>query len=425
MKGEVSRVLVVAPRIALDVWRSELHKHSTFNYTCETFTHEWSDPHRVGGTIAWFLAGREETFRATRVNGKLSRPKQDTLKDWRPDAIIFDESHEYKRPGARGAQDAWRLVSHLRNHDLPKPYVLLLTGTPSAKGWRDLFAQFRIMDPQILGTNVSHFDERYCVYGQGPRKYTVIRYKNINTLQAIISTHSSSCTAQEAHLEGRISFNVIPFDLPPQVRSAYDELSDTFVTEVGQQVITAANVGVKRLRLLQLTSGYIQGQQIHRAKVECAQAWLELLAEQGQHVVVYARFTAEVDGITEAARKAGFDVRVIDGRTARRDRLHYLQWFRLGRRGVRALVFQYQSGSQAIELSTAAELVFLSLPDGWVQFWQCLNRVRGPNQTRPVRITAILARNTVDRSVLYGLRRKEDIHRLLLKDPQRFLRGEY
>jgi hypothetical protein len=31
----------------------------------------------------------------------------------------------------------------------------------------------------------------------------------------------------------------------------------------------------------------------------------------------------------------------------------------------------------------------------------------------------------VDRSVLYGLQMKEDIHRLIMKDPKRFLTGGY
>jgi SNF2 family DNA or RNA helicase len=430
MKGELRRVLVLAPAIALDVWRSELHKHYPYSYHAETFTHEWGNPSR-GGVVSetcFFLGGREETFRATRTNGKLVRPKQVHLERWRPDAIIIDESHEYKRPGGRAAQDCWRFVSRQRRgRSDDRPYVLLLTGTPSAKGWRDLFAQFRIMDPSILGTSSQSFDERYCVYGQGPRKYTVIRYRNLPALTQLIDSHSTSCTAEQAGLAGKISFNILNFDLPPKIRKAYDDFAENFVVDLDGTLVTAANVGVKRLRLLQITSGFLtDGRQLHRGKVERAGAWLQLLSNQGEDVVVYARFTAEVDAAAEAARKSGFEVRVIDGRTRRSSRPEILRWFGVGRKGKpRALVMQYQAGSRAIELASAAEVLFLSLPDGWVEFWQCLNRVRGPNQHRPVRITAICGRNTVDRSVLYALRRKEDIHRMLMKDPGRFLRGQY
>jgi len=433
MKGEVSRVLVLAPRIALSVWQSELHKHHTFAYHAETFTHEWGDPLREGGTIdggaiQWLLAGREETFRATRENGKLARPKQQLIEQWRPDAIIIDESHEYKRPGARGAQDAWRLVQRLRKiHTQGRPYVLLLTGTPSAKGWRDLFAQFRILDPSIFGTNVSHFDERYCIYGQGPRKYSVIRYRNINELMAIVGDHSSSCTAQEAGLAGRVSFNIIPFDLPPKIREAYDDLSENFVTELDGQLITAANVGVKRMRLLQITGGRTtDGRRLHDEKLRAFTDWLRVLWGEGEDCLAFARHTAEVDAIHEAAKELGFRTSIIDGRVTGGVRVDVLRSFSKRRGDIpRCLCIQVQAASMSIDLSWAAEVVFYSLPDGWVTFWQNLNRVRGPKQKRPVRITAICGTNTVDKSVLYGLRRKEDVHRLLLKDPKRFLRGDY
>jgi hypothetical protein len=445
LKGEVKRALIIAPRIALEVWASELEKHFPYFYHAETFTEEWNTTTRIFAAdppeVQFFLAGREETFRATRRAGKLERPKQDLLRLWRPDAIIIDESHEYKRPGGRGAQDAWRFVGRLRDarrqtngggEDSPhtRPYVLLLTGTPSAKGWRDLFAQFRIMDPSILGTNASSFDEEYCIYGQGPRKYTVIRYRNLPKLQAIIGAHSVSCTAEEAHLAGKLEFQILPTTLPQKVRRHYDELAEHFLTEVDGQLITASNAGVKRLRLLQLTSGHVGDKQLHRAKEQVAKDWLALLREQGEGVVVYCRFTAEVDAQERLANAVGYDVRVIDGRTTRSARADSLRWFQ-ERRGTSnthaplALVLQYQAGGTSIELSAAAEVLFVSLPDGWVQFWQALNRVRGPNQNRPVRVTAICARGTVDMSVLYGLRNKEDIHRLLMRDPKRFLRGNY
>jgi hypothetical protein len=439
LKGEVKRVLVLAPRIALAVWETEIHKHFPLLATGETFTERWvfnQDPPRGSGytkrhPVHFFLAGREEVFRATRVaGGRLARPKQDTIQSWRPDAIIIDESHEYKRPGGRAAQDAWRLVRRLRSHPThnpTRPYVLILTGTPSARGWRDIFAQFRIMDPQILGTAVGRFDERYCVYGVGPRKYTVIRYRNLSELTRRIDAHSSQCTASEAGLAGRLSFSVIPYQLPQKVRDSYDELVEEYVTEIDGVQLTAANQGVKRLRLLQLCTGYLtDGHEIHRQKVDAVKAWLQLLCEQGQYVVCYARFTAEVDAVWQVAKGVGYRCERVDGRTRQRDRTEAIARFQEQQgHHPRALVFQYQSGSRSIELSAAAEVVFSTLPDGWVDFWQCLNRVRGPNQTRPVRITAICGAATVERSVLGALRRKEDIHRAIMKDPGRFLRGDY
>jgi SNF2 family DNA or RNA helicase len=428
LKGEVKRVLVLAPRIAIGVWETELERHAPYSYHAETFTEEWT---HFEPDVFFFLAGREETFRRSRdPSGSLMpSPRQKVLEEWSPDAIIIDESHEYKRPGGRGAQDCWRLIRRLRQRRKDgRPYVVLLTGTPSAKGWRDLFAQFRLMDETILGTSASTFDEEYCVYGQGPRKYTVIRYRNLERLREKIHSRSISCSAEQANLAGEISFNVIPYTLPPTIRRQYDELAENFVADFDGALVTAANTGVKRLRLLQITAGFLttpHRKKIHNAEIATAQAWLSLLFDQGESVVVYGRFTDEVESLGRAASGCGFDAVVIDGRTKSRDRDNAIRAFQSKASTPRALVFQYQAGSRAIELTAAAEVLFGSLPDGWVDFWQCLNRVRGPNQHRPVRISALCGAGTVDRSVLYGLRTKEDIHGLLMKNPKRFLRGGY
>jgi len=433
LKGEVKKVLILAPKIALPVWQSEIQKHYPYRAYCETYTHAWEHDGWPDAPTEFFLAGREETFRRTRDKDGtlLPSPKVTELERWRPDAILIDESHEYKRPGGRSSQDGWHLIRRLRKSNgpqqTPRPYVLLLSGTPSAKGWRDLFAQYRLMDDTILGTSVGDFDEEYCVYGTGPRKYTVLRYKHLSTLKRKIDSHSTTATAQEVGLAGQINFQVIPYQLPPKVRRAYDSLAAEFVASIGGQTITASNAGVKRLRLLQLTSGFLttpERVQVHSEEVKTARDWLSLVFNQGESIVIYCRFTAEVDAIAAVARGCSFQTVVIDGRTKHSDRVDGIRAFQHSRsRTPRALVFQYQAGSRAIELSAAAEVLFTSLPDGWVDFWQALNRVRGPNQHRPVRITALCATASVDYSVLRSLRAKEDIHRELLKDPKRFLSG--
>jgi hypothetical protein len=430
LKGECRRVLILAPSIALDVWASELHKHFPYWYHAETFEEEWYGITKDRPTFQWghphfYLAGREETFRAVRARTNLRRPKQEALEAWDPDVVVIDESHQYKRPGGRAAQDAWRLVRRLRKKNGDgRPYVLLLTGTPNPKGWRDLFAQFRIMDESLLGTNAGDFDEEYVVRGTGRRKWTILRYNHLKRLTKIVNSNSVTCTARQAGLEGKLFWQVLPVTLPQKVRRLYEELAEEYIVETDAGILDAANQGVLRLRLLQLTAGWTTaGDQIHDAKTTSLRAYAENLSEQGEDVVVYCRFTAEVDSSRDLLARAGFRTQVLDGRTRRRDRGDVVHSFQSDRRSPQALVIQHQAGSLSIELTRAAEVAFLTLPDSWVDFWQCLNRLRGPNQHRPVRVTAFVARGTVDRKVLVGLRRKEDWHGTLMKDPHRFLRA--
>jgi len=426
LRGDVQKVVVFAPSIALDVWRQQLRLHAPFSYHLEDFDFDYGVVKRGNRReVQIFLAGREETFRAVRASTNLKRPKQEEIERFNPDAVIIDESHQYKRPGGRAAQDAWRLVRRLRTkrNTGGRPFVLELTGTPNPKGWRDLFAQFRIMDDSLLGTNAADFDDEYVERGTGRRKWVILRYRNTKRLQRIIRANSITCTARQAGLEGKLFWQVLPVNLPTKIKEQYDELAEEYIVQTDAGVLDAANQGVLRLRLLQLTSGFVTGgDQIHDAKTVALRAYAQNLLDQGEDMVCYCRFTAEVDSARDVLAGAGYRVAILDGRTKRRDRAHVIHSFQSSRGGPRALVVQHQAGSLAIELTRAAEAVFTTLPDDWVAFWQCLNRLRGPNQRRPVRISAIIARGSVDRRVLYGLMRKEDWHGDLMRDPHRFLR---
>ena len=419
---EPYRVLVVAPKIAMDVWWDELSKHCTLDYSVENFEEYEGD----GETFQWFIAGREETFRATRKGKELHRPKQKELEEWDPHIIFLDESHQYKRPGGRGAQDAWRMVRRLRERRGDgTPYVVLLSGTPNPKGWRDLFAQFRIMDSTVFGTNAGDFDEEYCIYGHGPRRYQVVAYKNEEKLLKKVRRHSIAVSAEQAGLAGHQEWQTIRVTLPDGAMKLYRKFADDMLANFQGEEILAKNAGVRRLRLLQIAGGFLtNGTRVHGAKVRAVEEWCRLLVEQGEPVILYCRFLPEVHAVGEAAERGGYRVRVIEGATRGVDRRRAIQAFQ-ARQGSTpmALVFQIQTGSQAIELSAGAEVGYYSTPDGWVEYWQSLNRVRGPNQKRPVRYTHFIATGTVDVSAMGGLRNKEDWHQTMMRNPRRYLLG--
>lgn len=426
MKRRKLRVLILGPRIALQVWEGQIDQHYPHRWRCESFDEVWAsddNPFRTRFFTEFFLAGREETF--VRRGGKVG-PKAKEVEAWDPDLIIVDESHEYKRPGGRGASDLWRMVRRLRKRRASSglPYVLLLSGTPNPKGWRDLFAQFRIMDEAIFGTNAAEFDNRHVVRGVGPRRWTIIKYNREKELIRKIREHSYSVSADEAGMANETFFESLKVQLPERVVKMYLELAEEFLVQWEGGVISAKNAGVKRLRLLQLTGGYTtDGSEIHRAKVEALKAYLALLLEQGESVVVYARFTPEVGACTRVAENVGYRTFRVDGSTKTQDRSRAIATLAKTPSIPTALVFQYQAGSRAIELVGAAETVFYGVPDGWVDYWQCLKRTQGPNQQRPVRYTHLVCPGTVDVAAFQGLRRKEDFHQTMMRNPRRYLTG--
>lgn len=428
LAGRVRRVLILAPRIALPVWEDQIELHYPTRWSAEDFGGWWGKRPNDDGGVEFFLASREEVFRRT-VNAKkqkYERPKQKILEAWNPDLIIVDESHEYKRPGGVAAQDLWRMVRRLRtsrNRD-GQPWVILLSGTPTPKGWIDLFAQFRVLDESIFDTAANRFEERYVVRGKGRRKWTILAYRHERELERKIRDHSYSVSADEAGLANKEFLQKLAVDLPASAKKLYLDLAAEFVAEWEGNVITAKNAGVKRLRLLQITGGFLSGGRgIHTAKLQALKAYATLLLEQGESVVVYSRFTPEVEAVSEILEGVGYRTFRVDGSVSDRDRRLGTQSLKTRPPTPTAISFQYQAGSRAIELVGAAETVYYTTPDGWVDYRQTKARTQGPNQRRPVRYTHLICPGTVDVSVVKALQKKEDIHDAMMRDPRAFLMG--
>jgi SNF2 family DNA or RNA helicase len=369
--------------------------------------------------------------------GRWDHVYADVIEQWDPDVIIFDESHRLKRAGGVGATTAWHMVHRLRSRrkggndtnlgGSDPPYVYLLTGTPSAKGYIDLFAQFRIMDSNLFGTAKSGFEELYCVYGKGRRQYTIIKYRRTKQILRRVHRHSTVVSSSEAGLAGEYVPNPIKIELPAKARQMYDRLCEDFIVELESgAVLDAKNAGVLRMRCLQITGGFLTGgEQIHDAKLTAFRDFSSDLLQQGQSMVVGTRFLPEVRAIRDAAERMGFRTHAVYGDIERADRAKAISTFqRHARREPHLLVFQSETGSLAIELAEAAEVLFYSLPDSWVTFWQFISRLGGPNQEHwPVRYTSLLCEGTADVNVLQALRTKRDMHKAMMKSPEDFLRG--
>jgi len=431
MAGRIRRVLVMGPLRSLDVWEQQIRKHYPFQVQCEDYESEWTlNPTRSTGptshgTEIFFLNYEKARYRVRTRRG-WAYPYLKEVERWDPDLIILDESHRLKRAGGVTAQGTWRMVRRLRKrrgHVGGPPYVCLLTGTPNPKGWIDLFAQFRIIDEEIFGTDKASFEEDHVTYGRGPMKYSVVKYRNVPTILEKVHAHSLTVTAEEAGLAGEQFWQDLHVTLPAKARKAYDEMAEEFIAEIEGTVVSAANPAVKRLRLLQITGGYTtDGVEIHREKVKSLSDYAADLWAQDEHVLVYCRYLPEVDACADALEALGYPTTDLHGGTGRRTFSDAVARFQRAK-SPHALVFQVQTGSLSIELSAAAEVVIYSPPDGWENYFQCLQRVMGPNQKRPVRYTHILARHTMDGPVMASLAAKEDYHATLLKNPRRFLYG--
>jgi Helicase conserved C-terminal domain len=435
IKGRVERVVVFGPLAALPVWEDEIEEHFPWQCSVETWDEMWVAnpklPLRKG--VCFYLLNYDKVSFRNRRKSRWLHPYLKEIEKFDPDLLILDESHRCKRAGSIRARKLWQYVAAQRAHrEDGRPYVYLLTGTPNPKGYIDIFAQYRIMDPTIFGTTKAGFEDDHCTYGVGRNKYRIVRYRQKAKLLRKIQDHAFIITKEEAlDLPPLMPPTVIRVPLPRRVRAQYNAMAEDFVTRLDDgEVITAANAGARRIRLQQITGGFTtKGVSIHDEKVRYATDLLRDLGEASEHVVVYARFLPEVAAMARAAEACGFLTTAITGATKSRVRADAVRAFQKRGPGKAvgrpmALVFQVRTGSLAITLTAAAHVLFYSLPDGWEDYWQALSRLDRAGQTRSISHYYLLAPGTVDMRQLDALREKRDMHAELMGNPRGFLLGE-
>lgn len=430
IKGRIKKVAVVCPLSALSVWEDEIAEHFPLSYRItNSDTRFKRGRRREDPKVFFFLINFDKWRQRSRHGKRWVYEWSHAIEEWMPDVVVDDESHRCKGPGTVTAQTLWRGVRRMRKERGDgQPFVYLMTGTPNPKTYRDIFAQYRIMDDSIFGTDVQSFEDRYCERGLGRRRFQIIKYHHKDELLSKIKEHAFVISRARAFpdAEPELPPVNIKIHLPAHARKLYDELTEEGIAFLeGGEAIEGLTPAVLRLRCQQITGGFTtKGIPIHGAKLKMAKDILVDLREQNEPCVVYCRFLAEVHAVRKAAATLGYSAYEITGAVGSSDRAYAYKRLK-ARRPPKpvCLVFQVATGSLAIDLSAAGEVIFYSLPDSFIDYWQAVSRVLGPKQTRAVRVRHLLAPGTVDVTQLNGLRNKFDLHAELMDNPHNYLRG--
>lgn len=360
------------------------------------------------GVLRWFC-----------VNNELwSYPSIDALltpvfETGRRVALIVDESHEFKSPSGHGSRRlaAWAAKCVRRR---------IATGTSTANGYEDWYAQFRLLDWRILGCRTfKDFRSRYCLTSEfklpgGTRTFTKITgYKDKADLFARIAPYAMSQRKRDC------------LDLPPamlvqrpvalhteQVR-AYELLRRHFTRELSDgQVVAETDANTRLLRLQQVVGGFLADAEGTPPR-RLSDAWPKLTAllEEVQSlrgpVIVWARFRPELAAIEAALRDVGIGVSPYHGGVSSDDKDRALTAWRAG--DTQVFLSNPASGGTGLNLTHAADAVWYSRSFDYVEREQGLARIDRAGQTRPVRQVDLVAEGTVDEYQLAALSRKDGV----------------
>ena len=182
--------------------------------------------------------------------------------------------------------------------------------------------------------------------------------------------------------------------------------------------VTTANILTRMLRLSQITGGHLTDDggvvnAVSSAKLNALSDIIDTAIAEDKKIVVMARFVPELDDIQELLEKKKIGYAVVRGGVKDRDsEIHRFQYDEK----CRVFVGQIAAAGLGITLTAASTMIFYSLDYSMSNFEQAKARIHRAGQTEKCHYIYLVCKDTVDRKVLYALRKKINLAKMLVDD---------
>lgn len=443
----VRRVLVMCPVSVMSVWEKELAAMLDYNGFNVTVL-EGSCAKKAAvvkalhpSLLQIVVCNYESAWR---------EPLDEALFGWKPEMIIADESQRIKNHTATQSKMMHTLGDAAK-------YKLILSGTPVMNSPLDFYSQYRFLDWHIFGKSFYPFRAEYAVMGEIPKR-------GGGTIRTIVGTQNLDRLVSKAHsIASRVTkkqcLKDLPPELPPQYvyceldkdgKKLYREIKNDMISELSSgEVVTVNGVLAKLTKLSQITGGFInikeeitetyvdeEGEVLERVKekpktlpvgktnpkLALFRETLSDLLDSGQKVVVFARYTAEIEVICKAAQELSqkkdskeVGYRLIHGGTKKKVRGKYVEDFEKNK-DVKVFVAQIQAAGLGITLVKSNTAIFYSCDYSYGNHEQAKARIHRIGQVNPCSYIYLMARDTLDDEIMAALDSKKDVARLVVDE---------
>lgn len=389
----------------------------------------------------------------SRVNGRTVL--QRFLED-RKTFFVFDESSDGKTPNSARTKSLYHLSKRAKAKRI-------LDGTPASEHPLELFAQYRFLDPNILGfTNYTAFKARYAIYEDahaynkstgGTTTYPkLVSYAHLDELMAKVAPFTDRVLRADVFDMPAKVYQKERYQLSDEQTRVYGELRELYRTELQSGAyITAANVLVRYLRLQQVLgnrfpserftictlcggegcdvcdhAGVVENKQRDEGhiidakrnpRIEALDRIISTSHARTQPTIVWCRFRAEALDIINLARDHKRAVVRYDGSCTDDEKF-------IAKRGFQAGDFDFLVGNQAaggrgITLSKCQLMAYYSNTFSLRQRLQSEDRGEAPGKKEGTDIVDLVAEGTIDEDLIKALREKKLLSDLILGDTAR------
>lgn len=394
------RVLVIAPlRVARDTWPSELQKWDHLSLLTYAVA--------VGTETERKAALLQQTDICIINRENVQWLIEDSGVPFDFDTVVVDELSSFKSYQAKRFRALMKVRPKVKR-------IVGLTGTPSANGLMDLWAEFRLLD---MGQRFGRFIGQYRTNYFMPDKRNgqiIYSYKPLPGAEAEIYHRISDITISMKSTDHLKMPELVSAEyevhLSDEEQQRYDDLKEDLVLQLPGGDITAANAASLSGKLCQMANGAVYSDtgdviHIHDRKLDALEDLIE--AANGKPVLVAYWFKHDLARISERLHKLHIPFSCLDTSDSIR------RWNN-GELPV-ALVHPASAGHGLNLQSGGSTLIWFGLTWSLELYQQTNARLWRQGQTADtVVIQHIITKETIDGRILKALSQKDSTQAALI-----------
>ena len=303
------------------------------------------------------------------------------------DMIVIDESSSFKNPQTK----RFKAMKFLR---LKIKRLVELTGTPAPNSLMDLWPQIFLLDGgERLGKTLGEYRRKYFTAGASSGHIVYNWNLNRGADKIIYKKISDICVSMKSEdylTLPPVMNNFVKINFPEKIKIAYRRFEKDLVLPIKENILTASSAGVLANKLLQFANGAVYNDEgkileIHSEKLNALE---EIFETVNQPILVFYWFQHDLERLKKKFPSA-IQLQTADD----------IKKWNSGK--ISMMLAHPASAGHGLNLQYGGNvIVWFSLT--WsLEFYQQANkRLHRTGQEKPVIIHHLIAKDTIDESVV-------------------------
>lgn len=410
MRGEINRVLILAPASLLGQWQVEMADKFGLSFEINRSVHNWNRYDMIISSI--------DTAKKTKHIDEINRIK------W--DLIIIDEAHRLRNRTTK----AYKAFQNLKANNR-----LFLTATPIQNNIMDLYNLLDLLDNGYLGT-ISEFNMKYVADDKG------IKVNNVKVLQDKLRKIMMRTTRTAAGLEFTKRDVYTTLIEPSEEEDKFMDIAIQFIRDRYNEVIVKEQEekdnlkGLGTLQLMAMTrmlcscryafaksfEKYLKNNITDPLRLQEGTKILELNEKLGENkkfnqtidlvkkindkIIIFTQFKATQESLEDRLEKEGFKVAKLNGSMNLQEKKNAVLKIKGGEAQI---LICTEAGGEGLNLQFCHNLINYDLPWNPMRVEQRIGRIHRIGQLYDVKIYNLSINGTIEEYILKKLYEKIEL----------------